>query len=240
VRCPECMQQTADVGPFCVACGAPIGMPGHPAAPRPRPAIWRRPEIIAFAASVALISLLTAITVISGKTGGPTTHAAPALQATSARWTYTTGSYVDTRPAVAGGTVYVSGHDGRVCALDAATGRLRWAYAAGGSVSDPTVAGGTVYIGSHGGRVFALDAATGRLRWTYTTGDMIDSSPAVAADAVYVGSHYGKVYALDAATGRLHWFYTTGIMPDSGPTVARGTVYVGSEDNKVYALNAGS
>ena len=201
MRCPECRQQTADVGPFCVGCGAPTGVPGHPAAPGPRPAIWRRPEIIAFAASVALISLLTAITVISGKSGGPATRATPALQVTSARWTYTTGSYVDTRPAVAGGTVYAGSDDGTVYALDTATGGLRWAYTAGDSVSDPAVAGGTVYVGSLDFKVYALDAATGALRWAYTTGSYVLSSPAVAGGTVYVGSDYGKVYALDAATG---------------------------------------
>ena len=200
MRCPECRQQTADVGPFCVGCGAPTGMPGHPAAPRPRPAIWRRPEIIAFAASVALISLLTAITVISGKSGGPATRATPALQVTSARWTYTTGSYVDTRPAVAGGTVYAGSDDGTVYALDTATGGLRWAYTAGDSVSDPAVAGGTVYVGSLDFKVYALDAATGRLRWTYTAGIMPDSGPAAARGTIYVGSEDNKVYALNAGS----------------------------------------
>jgi len=200
VRCPECRQQTADVGPFCVGCGAPTGMPGHPAAPGPRPAIWRRPEIIALAASVALISLLTAITVISGRSGGPATRATPALQATSARWTYTTGSYVDTRPAVAGGTVYAGSDDGTVYALDAATGGLRWAYTAGDSVSDPAVAGGAVYVGSHYGKVYALDAATGHLRWVYTTGIMPDSGPAAARGTVYLGSEDNKVYALNAGS----------------------------------------
>jgi putative pyrroloquinoline-quinone binding quinoprotein len=201
VRCPECMQQTADVGQFCVWCGAPAGMPGNPAypvVPRPRRAIWRRPEIIALAASVALISLLTAIAVISGKPGGPTTRGTPAMQATSARWTYTTGSYIDTRPAVAGGTVYAGSDDGTVYALDAATGRLRWTYTAGDSVSDPAVAGGTVYVGSLDFKVYALDAATGGLRWAYTTGSYVLSSPAVAGGTVYIGSFDGRVHALAA------------------------------------------
>jgi outer membrane protein assembly factor BamB len=36
-------------------------------------------------------------------------------------------AYVDSSPAVAGGTVYVGNDDGKVHALDAATGHLRWA-----------------------------------------------------------------------------------------------------------------
>ena len=62
-------------------------------------------------------------------------------------------------------------------ALDAATGRLRWAYTTGSCVrSSPAVTGGTVYFGGYDRKVYALDAATGRLRWAYTTGDA--SSPA--------------------------------------------------------------
>ena len=79
------------------------------------------------------------------------------------------------------GTVYLGGHDGKVYALDAATGRLRWAHITGDMVDwCPAVADGTVYVGSHYGKVYALNAATGRLRWVYTTGIMPDSGPAPA------------------------------------------------------------
>ena len=69
---------------------------------------------------------------------------------------------VDSGPAVAGGTVYVVGSkDGRVYALDAATGRLRWSYTTGGfTVSGPAVAGGTVYVGSNDHKVYALSAGS--------------------------------------------------------------------------------
>jgi outer membrane protein assembly factor BamB len=88
------------------------------------------------------------------------------------RWTYTPRSwisselgtgwetYVVSGPAVAGGTVCISG-DGTVFALDAATGRLRWTHTTADAVaSSPAVAGGTVYIGGQDGAVFALDAGS--------------------------------------------------------------------------------
>jgi outer membrane protein assembly factor BamB len=60
-------------------------------------------------------------------------------------------------PTVAGGVVYV-GVDRKVYALDAATGRLRWAFTTGGSAySRPAVAGGTVYVGSWDYQVYALN-----------------------------------------------------------------------------------
>jgi len=46
-----------------------------------------------------------------------------------------------------------------VYALNAATGRLRWAHAARSNVdAGPAVAGGTLYIGNDDGKVYALDA----------------------------------------------------------------------------------
>ena len=51
--------------------------------------------------------------------------------------------------------------DGKVYALDAATGRVRWAYTTGSHVdSSPAVAGGTVYVGSDDGTVYALKAGS--------------------------------------------------------------------------------
>jgi outer membrane protein assembly factor BamB len=48
-----------------------------------------------------------------------------------------------------------------VCALDAATGRLRWRYTTGSNVdSSPAAAGGTIYVGSDDGTVYALDAGS--------------------------------------------------------------------------------
>ena len=115
-------------------------------------------------------------------------------------------------PAVADGTVYVGSNDTKVYALDAATGRPRWAYTTGAyiengsfettthAVSGPAVAGGTVYVGSYNHNMYALDAATGRPRWTYTTGGSVASGPAVADGTVYIGSDDHKVYALTAGS----------------------------------------
>ena len=210
----------------------------------PRRAIQHRPVIIVTTAiSISVIGLVIAITIISGPPG------------TSARWTYTTGGPVTSSPAVTGGTVYIGSADfgsadGKVYALDAATGHTRWTYTIGGPItSSPAVTGGTVYIGSDDHKVYALNAATGHTRWTYTTGGPIGfqfgetvSGGTVyignGSGTVYIGSADGKVYALDAATGHPRWTYTTGGPVVSRPAVTGGTVYIGSEDHKVYALDA--
>jgi outer membrane protein assembly factor BamB len=188
----------------------------------------------AAAAGVVVIGLLIAIIIVPGTpprhVGTPTQHV---------RWIYKTGGQVSSSPAVSDGTVYVGSQDGKVYALDAATGHVRWTYTTGDQVSSsPAVVGGTVYVGSQDGKVYALDAATGVALWAYPTGRAIFSSPAVVGGTVYVGSEDGKVYALNAGSGHVRWTYPTGGHVNSSPAVVGGTVYIGSHDHKVYALNA--
>ena len=156
-------------------------------------------------------------------------------------WNFTTGGWIQSTPAVAGGMVYFGSHDDKVYALDAGTGAFIWGYTTEGNVwPSPAVTGGIVYTGDYANNVYALDAETGALIWRYTAGGSITSSPAVADGVVYIGSHDRKVYALDAETGAFLWSYMTGGEVTSGPAVVNGVVYVGSYDDRVYALDASS
>ena len=77
-------------------------------------------------------------------------------------WNYTTGSDVDSSPAVVNGVVYIGSYDDNVYALNAANGAKIWNYTTGSDVgSSPAVVGGVVYIGSYDGNVYALNAANG-------------------------------------------------------------------------------
>jgi eukaryotic-like serine/threonine-protein kinase len=133
-------------------------------------------------------------------------------------WSFTTGPELpfpgDPRafdlflssPTIAEGVVYVGGGDGKVHAVELATGRPRWAHATGHRVrSSPAVVDGRVFVGSFDGKVYCLDAATGAERWAFATGDAVQASPAVAGGLVFFGSRALALYALDAATGRLVW-----------------------------------
>jgi outer membrane protein assembly factor BamB len=79
-------------------------------------------------------------------------------------WSYTTGFFVESSPAVANGVVYVGSDypDSKVCALNARTGVRLWAYTASSGVySSPAVANGVVYVGSDLGRVYAFGLTRG-------------------------------------------------------------------------------
>jgi eukaryotic-like serine/threonine-protein kinase len=96
------------------------------------------------------------------------------------KWSYATGFYVGSSPAVVNGVVYVGSDDGNVYALNASTGAKLWSYGTGNYVdSSPAVVNGVVYVGSQDGNVYALNASTGAKLWSYT-GSEVQSSPAVA------------------------------------------------------------
>lgn len=84
-----------------------------------------------------------------------------ALDATEGteQWSFQTGNYVDSSPAVIDGVVYVGSEDGNVYALDAAEGTELWSHEVGsengGVYPSPAVTGGTVYVGGNGW-VYAL------------------------------------------------------------------------------------
>jgi outer membrane protein assembly factor BamB len=139
---------------------------------------------------------------------------------------------------VAGGRVYAVSYDGRLYALDAASGEVLWKFATDGErrfearglhgqqprtqtfadvydvyLSSPVVADGTVYFGSGDGHLYAVDAASGSLRWRVRTGDVVHASPALAEGLVIVGSWDGRLYAVDARSGQTRWTFQAGTDP---------------------------
>ncbi len=156
------------------------------------------------------------------------------------RWLRRIGP-TESSPLVSGGVVYVGDWSGKVWALDAVTGRVRWVTALHGAIKGSVARGGeSLYIGTYGGDVVALAARSGRVLWTSGGHGRIYSSPAVAYGRVYIGSLDGGVYAFGAATGDLLWAHPTGGYVYASPAVWRGRILVGSYDHGFYAFDAGT
>ncbi len=157
------------------------------------------------------------------------------------RWSFNTGSYIESSPAVVKGVVYVGSDNESLYALSARTGAVKWSFKTGYWVkSSPAVAKGVVYVGSNDGKLYALDAKTGLPKWAYNAGYGVEDGPTVVHGVVYFGSDDGVVHAVDATTGTQKWSYTIGNNGFYGsPAVVRGVVYVGSWNNgKLYAIDA--
>jgi outer membrane protein assembly factor BamB len=145
-------------------------------------------------------------------------------------------------PAVYGDLVYVAGYNGKVYALNAESGALRWVYPREGNmqpiVSGVVVALDKLYFGCADGNVYAMDAATGDLLWEFATEDKIWATPVYDAGTLYVGSFDKNLYALSAADGAEKWHFEVGGAFASTPLVVDGTIYVGTLDRYFYAINA--
>jgi outer membrane protein assembly factor BamB len=101
---------------------------------------------------------------------------------------------------VVNGTVYVGSADKKLYALDAATGRQRWAFATQDwIVSAVAFTGDRVIVASQDSRLYVVGAETGRRRLVYETGigRHIGAAPAVHGDRVYFCSVGGRVWAID-------------------------------------------
>ncbi len=149
-------------------------------------------------------------------------------------------------PVVWKGAVYFGSGDGKVYALDAASGSVRWTFATGDVVhASPAIADGRLYIGSWDSFFYALDAATGKEVWRFKTGEDhdthnqvgIQSSATVADGVVYFGCRDSNLYALDAATGAKRWVYNNkGSWVIVSPIERDGKVYFATSDTAVMRV----
>ena len=142
--------------------------------------------------------------------------------------------------AVHDGLVFVGVIDGRLAAIEAASGRLRWEtvtvdqslpYTITGA---PRVANGLVYIGNGGaeygvrGYVSAYDAQTGALRWRFYT---VPGDPAKGPD----GAASDPIMAKAASTWTGQWWAGGG-----GGTVWDAIVYDPEFDQVLVGVGNGS
>ncbi len=129
-------------------------------------------------------------------------------------------------PIVVDGVMFVSGWEGYVWALDAATGRQLWMYkheipldvpmCCGNVNRGVAVANGKVYFATQNGHMVALDATNGKRVWQTVfadirAGESATVAPLVVKNLVIVGSSGGEygvrghIDAFDLETGRRVW-----------------------------------
>lgn len=158
-----------------------------------------------------------------------------ALNATTGQllWSYPTGNYAVSTPAIASGFVYFSSPDGKLYTLNAATGQLVWSYATGFTINDaPLIANGLVYIGASNGVLFALNGTTGQVVWTHSFPSVF-STPSIDGGLLYLSAG-GSLYALKSQTGQIVWHVSAN---GGTPVIAGGMIYLNdTTDGKLLAL----
>jgi polyvinyl alcohol dehydrogenase (cytochrome) len=147
------------------------------------------------------------------------------------------------QPAVVGGVLFVGSAEGKVYALDAATGCQHWEYKARAPVRTAIAVGqvgGTwqLHFGDQRGHAYALSAAGGQERWVTATDEhrtaLITGAPLLEGRRLFVPlasaeeafamnpktpccTFRGSLAALDAETGKLLWKTHT-IAKEPAPT----------------------
>lgn len=149
------------------------------------------------------------------------------------------GAYYQSKPTAANDLVYFGTPARFVYAVDAESGKEKWKFELGGSISGaPTYDNGRIYIGQQGAEeeFYCLDAETGMEIWNQKTG-WVWGSATVSDGLVFVPCIDGYVMALDANNGHMIWRHRFNMSVCSEPCLEGEQVFFGSWDNYTIAFD---
>jgi len=142
--------------------------------------------------------------------------------------------------ACSGGTISYSTTVGRVCALDAKTGALKWEYSQKSMVFSPPAVGedSTLYFGSDNNFLYAINSNDGRLKWKYRATGPVQFEPVTSKDGAVYFVCGDKLYAVDEKTHKKKWCYKAGDAVSAPPAVGPdGTLFVPARDCTITAVD---
>ena len=165
----------------------------------------------------------------------------------SAIWTFTTGSWVDTTPALSHdeSVVYFGSWDNKLYAVNVETGTEIWSFETNSYIQSSPAVGldGKIYFGSMDSIFYALED-DGSLAWEYFAGQTIFSSPAIGSDGtLYFGDENGTLHAVHS-DGSVKWTYLVDEVTDTNRSILSspvldtiGNIYFGSGNGFCYSLS---
>ena len=168
------------------------------------------------------------------------------------QWRADLGREVLSTPAVFDDLVFAQSIDGRLVAMDLATGTVRWTYdnqlpiLTLRGTSSPVVADGIVFAGFANGKLVALRAENGEPIWEHRVmlpegrSELermvdVDTKPLLLGGVVYIGSYHGLVKALSVREGRPLWEQEISTYLDLAE--GYGQVYAIDEEDIISAID---
>ena len=173
-------------------------------------------------------------------------HAISSLDG-STIWSFTTGNWVDSTPALSHdeSVVYFGSWDNKLYAVNVETGAEIWSFETNSYIQSSPAIGldGKIYFGSMDSIFYALEA-NGSLSWQYFAGEPIFSSPAIGPDGtLYFGDGNGTLHALNS-DGSGKWSYLVDEVTDTNRSIlsspaldGEGNIYFGSGNGYCYSLS---
>src|SRR6185295_20260563 len=132
---------------------------------------------------------------------------------------------------LAEGTLYASGSDQTLYALDPKKGTKVWRRVLPSLATGRIVrVGGIVCVALREGKVHFLDAATGDSLWTYEAQGPIQSGVSASGSLVFFGSDDQSVYAFDLSYRALAWKLKIKGKVRLAPVAGKGSAYIGNDE----------
>lgn len=163
-------------------------------------------------------------------------------------WSHSVGSGIgkgepQLRPVYWDGVIFTADYKGRLVAVDAQSGAIRWEVKTELPLSGgPGVNGERLYVGTENGEVHALSSRDGAPLWTAQVSSEILAAPVAGDGIVVVRCIDGRVFGLDEGSGRRIWIYDRSVplltlRGNSVPVIWAGIVYVGYDGGETVALD---
>lgn len=163
-------------------------------------------------------------------------------------WSFQAAGRMDAAPRIDADLVYAGSSDGRLYAIELATGRLRWQYDAQEEVgTTPVVAGGLVLVMTLQDSLVAVDAKTGLWKWhhrreTREAFTVRGAAAPLVSGALAIGAYSdGTIAVLDLLTGTVRWERKVAPLGDfmdiDGLRVQGGRLFAAAYSGAIYALD---
>jgi outer membrane protein assembly factor BamB len=149
-------------------------------------------------------------------------------------------------PAVGDEFVFAASRDGRVVAVDRATGREAWSVELEETLLGGVGAGfGTLVVVNDEGEVIALDSASGEERWRGQVASEVIAQPQINNNLVVVQVINGQLAAFDRVTGAPRWTFDSQIPQlslrgTSAPVLTPNVTLAGFANGKLIAVDNAS
>ncbi len=153
--------------------------------------------------------------------------------------------------------IYLTRHDGIICAIDANDGSMRWTFdlrqnddircGPRWSPGTPALADGMLYVPTGDGDVLVVDTNAAQEAWRWSSGNALAgvqaytrdarsvlSSPVVSGNVVIVGASDGNIVALDRRTGAVCWSDSLDAPVISAPALSGNLLVCGASDGWLY------
>jgi PQQ-like domain len=153
-------------------------------------------------------------------------------------WTRELG-VVEERPAVLGERIYVPVSDGRLVALELASGEQVWETSIIGiKPTEPLVHGDRVFLGSATKQFCSFRTSTGVKEWCFHVGAVVIGKADADASRVYMVALDNQLWTLNRGHGAIVWRKDLKYRPSAGPFLVGASVTAPGKTAKMQVFDA--